>query len=302
MLFYVLEVDGGKVTKLAVSELSHNATGLRVYTRYRIVLTAVNKISLVSTQSDIFTGQLPPQGVHPPQLRVLGSRRIEVTWRLPDVLNGVISKYEVLVATTDVLSQYATVYTAESSIFNTIVANMTPGVSYYVRIAAWTGGGRTVSNASTAKTFESAPEDVLAPLLTPVSPFAINITIVVPLKPNGLIIRYELYQDSNLVKNDTSLHFQSAGLQPYSRHTFRVRACTAKGCGESNSVSAYTLDAPPVGSVTLTASTTGPRTLQAQWTAVQTPNGNMKYVSLISCPLCITCNKQDFPYTKLCTC
>ena len=283
MLLYQLEVNGVNISKLATAELSYNATGLQVYTRYRIVLRAGNSIGLAQIETQIYTGQLPPQGVHAPQLRVLGSRRIEVTWRVPDILNGVISKYEVLVATTDVMSQYTVAYTAASDAFNTIVANMTPGVLYYVRMAAWTGGGRTIGNLSTAKTFESAPEDVLPPALDPVSPFAINVTIRVPLKPNGVIIRYELYHNNNLVKNDTLLHFQSVGLQPYSRHTYRVRACTAKGCGESSPASIYTLDAPPVGNVSLQATTTGPRNLRAQWTAVHIPNGIIRYtVDLIA--------------------
>lgn len=276
MLLYQLEVNGALISKFPSSELSHNATGLRVYTPYRVVLRAANSIGTVTVEAQIFTGQLPPQGVHAPQLRVLGSRRLEVVWRTPDILNGLISKYEVLTSTNDIISQYTVAYTAASNTFNTVVANMTPGALYYVRIAAWTGGGRTISNVSTARTFESSPEDVLTPLLTPISPHAINVTIRVPLKPNGVILRYELYQNNNLVKNDSLLTFQSEGLQPYSLHTFRVRACTAKGCGESAPISVHTLDAPPIGNVTLQANTVGPRTLQAQWTAVQIPNGNIK--------------------------
>lgn len=264
------------ISRFAGAELSYNATGLQVYTSYRVVLRAANAISLVSAATDIYTGQLPPQGVHAPQLRVLGSRRMEVTWRVPLVLNGVISKYEVLASPVDVLSQYTVAYTASSDTFNAVVGNMTPGALYYVRIAAWTGGGRAVSNVSTAKTFESAPEDVPAPLLDPVSSFAINVTIRLPLKPNGIIIRHELYQNGILIKNNTLLHFQSVGLLPHSLHSFRVRACTAKGCGESRPVSTYTLDAPPIGNVTLRAIATGPRKLEALWTAVQIPNGNME--------------------------
>ena len=282
MVLYQLEVNGLTISKFPSAELSYNATGLQVYTRYRVVLRAANTIGVVTAEAQLFTGQLPPQGVHAPQLRVLGSRRIEVTWRLPNTLNGVISKYEVLTAKADVMSEYIVAFTAPSNTFTTIIANMTPGVLYYVRIAAWTGGGKTTGNLSTARTFESSPEVVLTPLIDPISPFAINVTIRIPLKPNGIIIRYELYQNNILVKNDSSLKFQSRGLLPYSLHTFRVRACTAKGCGESAPVSIHTLDAPPVGNITLQASTVGSRTLQAQWTAVQIPNGNIKYVSIFT--------------------
>lgn len=279
ILFYQLEVND--TVRYSGAGFNANITGLQVYTRYKLRLQAANKIGIVTVETHAYTGQLPPGDISAPQLRVLGSRRFDVTWRAPGVLNGVISKYEVLVATADIPSQYTVAYTGNGNIFHTTIATLIPGTLYYVRIAASTGGGRTIGAVATARTFESAPEDVLSPLLLPVSASTINVTIQMPLKPNGVVLYYVLFQDGLPVQNGSVLFYQGKGFRPYSRHTYRTRACTAKGCGESDAVAVYTLDSQPIGNVTLTARITGPRSFTARWTAVQIPHGIIRYEALV---------------------
>ena len=50
---------------------------------------------------------------------------------------------------------------------------------------ACTGGGCTLSPPSRARTEESTPENVAAPLVTPLSPHALNVTWTAPDTPNG---------------------------------------------------------------------------------------------------------------------
>lgn len=55
-------------------------------------------------------------------------------------------------------------------------------------VCAWqacTGGGCTLSPPSQAQTEESTPENVPAPLVTPLSPNALNVTWTPPDTPNG---------------------------------------------------------------------------------------------------------------------
>ena len=275
IFFYQLEVNN--IVRYAGAGFSANITGLKVYTRYELRLRAANAIGFVTSETHAYTGQLPPGNVSAPQVRVLGSRRLAVAWHAPSILNGVISKYEVLTATADISSQYTIAYTGNSNILNTVITTLIPGTLYYVRIAASTGGGRTIGAVATAKTFESAPEAVLPPLPLPVSASAINVTIQIPQKPNGVILYYVLFQDGVAVQNGSALFYQGRGFHPYSRHTYRTRACTAKGCGESDAVAVYTLDSQPIGNVTLTARITGSMSFTASWSAVQIPNGIIRF-------------------------
>lgn len=278
ILTYQLYINGE--TKYSGNAFTYNATGLSVYTSYTIKITACNSIACIPATTTIFTGQLPPSGIHAPQLLVLGSRRIEVRWREPDVLNGVISKYQVQLAERN-STGYKVVFTGTPTTFNTILANMTPATNHFVRISAFTAGGAGIGNVSQARTLESAPEDVPKPLVIPVSSSVLDVTIRTPLKPNGIVLYYVLLQDDVVVGNGTGLHYQRTRFLPYSRHTFRTSACTARGCGESDLAVAYTLDAQPVGNVSLQAHALGPRSFTARWNAVQIPNGIMRLVMVL---------------------
>ena len=280
IMFYQLNVNG--IPKYGQTRFSVNVTGLTVYTSYLVELSACNKKGCVKSFNNILTGQLPPAGIHAPQLRVLGSRRIDVTWTKPATLNGIISKYEILVAKNDANSKFTVAFTGTPDSFHTILANMTPGTLYYIKVAAYTAGGGGMGNASVAKTLESAPEDIPKPVAVAVSYSSINITIQRPNKPNGIIIYYVLFQDNIPVLNATSLFYQGNGFSPYSRHTYRTRACTAKGCGESDLTVVYTLDAQPGGNVSLQANPTSSRSFRATWTPVQIPNGIIRYLGCIS--------------------
>eukprot|EP00794_Sanderia_malayensis_P020024 gene20024-21985_t len=296
IILYQIYING--VTKHVNSgnQFTYNVTGLLVYTSYSVKLSACNNIACISVTTSVFTGQLPPSGVHPPQLRVLGSRRIDVTWQSPDVLNGVISKYEVETAVGS-SRNFTIAFTARPDLFHTVLANMTPGTQYQVRMVAFTAGGGTTSLPSTATTLESAPEDIPKPVVIPVSYSVLNVTMQVPLKPNGVIIYYVLLEDDSVVMNSTVLRYQGTGFRPYSRHTYRTRACTAKGCGESDLAVAFTLDAQPVGNVVLVANALSSRSFRANWTAVQTPNGIIRYSLMAHGEFYINVDATGMPIT-----
>ena len=257
---------------------------LNVYTRFTLMLRACNVINCASSQISVYTGQLAPEGIGAPQLRVLGSRRIDVSWTRPSKPNGVIAKYEVIIAERDVISKYVIAFNASASDFQTVISGLTPGKDYYFRIAAFTDNGnlRAVGNASVARTLDSAPEEIPPPIAVPVSPYSINVTILPPNKPHGKIVLYVLFEDDKPVMNSSSLHYQGSGFLPYSRHTYRSRACTSRGCGESDLTTVYTLDAQPNGSIILDARVLGPRSFRANWTAIETPNGIITYTLLVT--------------------
>ena len=265
------------------SGVSNNFTirGLRAYTEYELQLTACTRIGCaLGPVVRIRTGELPPDGVKAPGVLVRGRTKVEVSWEVPTILNGSIVRYEILFATSDVLSDYVSRFNATPNEFNTTIGNLTAGTLYYVRVRPFTGAGGTLSDATNVTTHEDVPDDIPAPIVVADSPYALSVIMLPPDKPNGVITRYELYQDSitDPVLNVTQLtNYTASGLAPYSRHTFRVRACTAQGCAYGELAAAFTQEIAPNGTVTLTTSILNATAVNARWTRVAVPNGRLFY-------------------------
>ena len=283
IILYNLTLDG----QLLYSGSDNNFTisNLEVYTEYALQLTACTRIGCAQgPMVRIRTGELPPEGVKTPRVIVRGRTEVEVNWEVPNILNGAIVRYEVLFATSDVLSAYVSKFNATPNVFSTVVRNLTAGTLYFVRVRPFTGGGGTFSNASQVRTHEDIPDDIPAPTVVALSPYALYVIILKPDKPNGIITRYELYQDSIVdpVLNETQLsNYTASGFTPYSRHTFRVRACTAQGCAYGAAAVAFTKEIAPNGTVTLTASIRNATAVNARWTRVAVPNGRLFYNLMI---------------------
>ena len=280
---YNLTRDGHVV----YSGTSKNFTiqGLQVYTEYRLQLTACTRIGCAQgPEVRIRTGELPPEGVKTPQAIVRGRREVEVIWEEPSILNGEIVRYEILFATNDVLSAYVSKFNATPDVFSTVISNLTAGTLYYVRVRPFTGGGGTFSNATQVTTHEDVPDDIPAPIVAALSLYSLFIIMLPPNKPNGVITRYELYQDSitDPVLSETQLtNYTADGFSPYSRHTFRVRACTAQGCAYGALAAAFTQEIAPDGTVTLNASIRNATAVNARWTRMAAPNGRLFYNLMI---------------------
>lgn len=284
ILLYNLTLEG----QLVYSGTDKNFTisNLQVYTEYALQLTACTRIGCAQGPvTRIRTGELPPEGVKTPRVLVRGRTEVEVGWEAPITPNGFVVRYEVLFATSDVLSAYVSKFNATPNTFNTVIRNLTAGTLYYVRVRPFTGGGGTFSNASQVRTHEDVPDDIPAPKVVALSPYALFVIILPPEKPNGIITRYELYQDSisDPVLNETQLaNYTASGFTPYSRHTFRVRACTAQGCAYGAEAVAFTKEIAPNGTVTLTASIRNATAVNARWTRVAVPNGRLFYNLMVA--------------------
>ena len=276
---YNLTLDG----QVVYSGTSNNFTiqGLQVYTEYALQLTACTRIGCAQGPVvRIITGELPPEGVNPPRVLVRGETVVEASWQKPSILNGAIVRYEILFATSDVLSAYVSKFNATPDVFSTLIGNLTAGTLYYVRVRPFTGGGGTFSNATQVTTHEGVPDDIPAPDVVADSPYSLYVIMLPPNKPNGVITRYELYQDSitDPVLNVTQLtNYTAGGLAPYSRHTFRVRACNTKDCNYGAYAVAFTQEIAPNGTLTLTASIRNATAVNARWTRVAVPNGKLFY-------------------------
>uniref|UniRef100_UPI00398F6349 usherin isoform X1 n=1 Tax=Pristiophorus japonicus TaxID=55135 RepID=UPI00398F6349 len=275
---YVMFKDGKLI--YTGSEQTYNVTGLAVYSPHRFVLAACTVIGCTnSSQVTLLTAQLPPSYVDAPALTVLDSRSIYVQWKEPAEINGDLERYLLYVLTTeDNLSNGNVMYNSSDLFLEFTLKQLVPGTRYFIKLSACTGGGCTMSQASTAKTEESTPENVPAPIVQSYTSSSFNISWTEPELPNGIVIHYGLYMNGVLMKSSSSLlGFYINDLTPWSLHTFRVQACTAKGCALGPLVKARTLESAPVGGVSLAVIVEDPSSVQVKWTAPNTPNGLLTY-------------------------
>ncbi|MGH0120773.1 UNVERIFIED_CONTAM: hypothetical protein FKN15_027139 [Acipenser sinensis] len=208
---------------------------------------------------------------------------MNLRWRAPTKINGVLERYLLYISTMEhEFGDSNIVYNSSELFHDYTVRHLTPGTSYFMRLAACSGGGCTVSEPIMARTEESTPENVPAPNAQSFLSDSFNVSWTEPEHPNGIITSYGLYMNGVLVQNSTNLHFHISGLAPWSLHTFRVQACTAKGCALGLLVEARTLEAAPVGTVALEMSVEGPRSVRAKWTTPAKPNGLLKYSVLFT--------------------
>ncbi|KAM4602923.1 usherin [Polymixia lowei] len=273
---YLLYHNGRVVYRGKNTQL--NITGLGVYSTHVLALGVCTSAGCTnSSQVTMLTSQLPPGPLQPPTLTLLDARTILVEWSHPSQVNGVLESYLLFLSRDE--AEPVLAYNSSELFEDHTFRNLIPGTAYAITLAACTGGGCTMSPPSQARTEESTPENVPAPLVTPVSPHALNVSWAPPDTPNGVITSYGLWLDGLLVLNSSSSQrfFVVDRLLPWSRHTLRLEACTAQGCGMGPMVEMHTLEMAPVGAILLELNNQSSRALRARWTAPHRPNGNLSY-------------------------
>ncbi|NXG24709.1 USH2A protein, partial [Grallaria varia] len=279
---YTLYMNGipiysGNGTKYVVKDLA-------VFTPHQFLLTACTLAGCTnSSQVTLFTAQLPPSHVDAPVLTVLDSRTIYVQWKEPVEVNGILDRYIIYIANNEQnFTKWNVIYNSTEPFLDFTIPQLSPGTEYLIKLAACTGGGCSISEASTAITDESTPEGVPAPKAQSYSSDSFNISWTKPEYPNGIIANYGLYMDGVLLQNSSRLSCYAYGLAPWSLHSFRVQACTAKGCALGPLVEARTMEAAPEGMVDVFTAVDGPKDIQLKWLAPNKPNGKLTYTVLIT--------------------
>ncbi|KAG8584399.1 hypothetical protein GDO81_008814 [Engystomops pustulosus] len=106
--------------------------------------------------------------------------------------------------------------------------------------------------------------------LTPGTKYFIKLSV-------SVITSYGLYMDGILMQNSSRQSYFVDGLSPWSKHSFRLRACTAKGCALGEKIEAYTQESEPEGNVAVHVNINGPKEVQLKWRGPEKPNGRMTY-------------------------
>ncbi|XP_052767673.1 usherin-like isoform X2 [Mya arenaria] len=248
---------------------------LREYTSYVFYLKACTQVGCTQGPSaTLSTAQLAPLYVKPPKLFSLGTSSVDVTWETPEQLNGVLERYILYLSTIPNLRGNA-VYNSSDFFLDYTITELIAGKTYFISLAACTGGGCTVSKPSNITTAESAPSLVTPPTVTSPSPSQLHVEWTLPGLPNGEIVRFDLFHNERPVYSGLRMYYDIGGLLPYSLHAFRIVACTRKGCSSSVQVKARTMESQPEGFVTMEMEVDDARTISVKWTLPEKPNGNM---------------------------
>lgn len=241
---YQLLMDGTEVyTGLSTT---HTQTGLTPYKLYTFSLIACTRGGC--TQGGEVTGRPlddAPTDLKKPILNVLSSQSIEVIWTPPLNPHGVITSY-------DVRRNGALVYTQSLSISGQLGTTFTdyglsPGMNYLYIITARNRKGSVDSPPMNATTYSSSPAGLSPPVLKPLSSTSMQAIWEPPAKPNGQIQNYSLLLDEQIIYRGGAalLSYIVPGLAFWTQYTFRVQACTSRGCELSDGATARTLEAIP---------------------------------------------------------
>ncbi|NXV84670.1 USH2A protein, partial [Calonectris borealis] len=165
----------------------HVVKDLAVFTPYQFLLTACTLAGCAnSSQVTLFTAQLPPSHVDAPVLTVLDSRTIYVQWKEPVEVNGILDRYIIYIANNEQnFTKWNVIYNNTELFLDFTIQQLFPGTEYLIKLAACTGGGCSISKASTAVTDESTPEGVPASKAQSYSSDSFNISWTKPEYPNG---------------------------------------------------------------------------------------------------------------------
>ncbi|XP_062584554.1 usherin-like isoform X1 [Saccostrea cucullata] len=241
---YQLTMDGSSVYSGLNTE--HTQSGLTPYKLYSFSLTVCTRGGC--TESGEVSGRPlddVPTSLQKPTLNVLSSQSIEVMWKAPLNPHGIITSY-------DVRRDGALIYTQSLSISGNLVTTFTdyglsPGTSYSYVVIARNRKGSVESPAAIATTYSSSPAGLSPPVLKPLSSTSIQASWNQPAKPNGQIQNYTLLLDGQIVYTGGAivLSYTVPGLLFWTEYTFRVQACTNRGCELSEGSKARTLEAVP---------------------------------------------------------
>ncbi|XP_075451724.1 usherin isoform X2 [Ascaphus truei] len=274
---YILYLNGSQI--YIGNETEYNVSALATFTPHQFLLTACTVVGCTnSSQVTLLTAQLPPDYVFPPILTVLDSSSIYVQWKEPKAINGILERY-ILLITSNLknIQSWNVIYNSNELFLDYTIRKLFPGTKYFIKISACTEGGCTTSDISSATTEESSPEGVQTPKIQSYSPDSFNISWSKPERPNGIITGYGLYMNGILMQNSSHLSYFVDELSPWSKHLFRLQACTAKGCALGPMVEAHTQESKPEGKVLLHATTEGPSGVRVKWQGPEKPNGQITY-------------------------
>jgi hypothetical protein len=202
--------------------------------------------------------------------------------------------------TTTTLAPYRvqTVNAGDASARKFTVEDLTPGAKYLFRVVATTNGGSTSSDNATIVTTERAPERLPVPDLEVLSETSIQVTVLPPLEPNGIILESTVTEtETNVTKklNQGEYVVIFDNLHAGVEYTFSSTATNVIGTVGSGNVTITTADErAPEGVPTPTVEFKNTSTVVISWELPTAPHGVLTEFLLKSAAFD---EKYDLPLT-----
>ena len=255
---------------------------LEPFTTYEYVLEACTVVGCTnSSVGFVSTVEGVPAGLDPPSLIGLSSTIVQASWTMPSQPNGIISYYELVRVFGDDLSQTELVANTTNLIAS--VSGLLPSTLYYFRLIAYNSFGSVNSNVSMITTLEDTPEQILPPVVTVVNSSSLLVSWQEPLQPNGVITNYTIFRNSvSVVIGYMNYSFLDTDLLPFTTYSYFILACTAKGCGASQTTSEMTDEAIPESIQQPDIISVTAYSVMVNINAVGKPNGIVRYVLRIT--------------------
>ncbi|OWK08238.1 USH2A, partial [Cervus elaphus hippelaphus] len=218
-----------------------------------------------------------PDGVLPPRLSSATPTSLQVVWSTPARNNAPGSpRYQLQMRPGHSTHGFLELFSNPSASLNYEVRDLQPYTEYEFRLVASNGFGSAHSSWILFITAEDKPGPIDPPIILDKKSRMILVTWQHPLKCNGLITHYNIYQHGRLslktsgnVTNGTVTH-----LRPYTAYTFQVEACTSKGCSLSaDSQTVWTLPDAPEGILSPELFSDTPTSVIISWQPPTHPNG-----------------------------
>ncbi|KAK6634651.1 hypothetical protein RUM43_012052 [Polyplax serrata] len=227
----------------------HQLTGLSKFTKYLIILRAVNEKGegppsepvVGETMEDVPSGH--PQDV---QCSSLSPESLQVTWKppQPSKIHGIIQGYKVFYEPADELTGVMGRQSKIVSSLTTVLHTLQPYTNYSVQVLAFTRAGDGVrSGFMYCITDESTPEAPSAIKAVVSSESAVVISWLPPKNCNGVLTKYTVYirvlekgSEIKTIKNTLPaqhLSYEAVGLKKRESYEAWVVASTKVGHGQS---------------------------------------------------------------------
>lgn len=248
--------SGLLVNLVNASTLSYYNTGpdLTPFTEFEYRLICVNsKGESSSNWTLVRTLPAPPQVILPPEISDVSAFTLKVSWLPPLVPNGVMINYRIQYRSTlsdPALSPQTNSLLVDGSISSTSVSGLRPYTIYDIRVVAVNAAGSLSSNWTRITTAQAAPADLgLFDVEKMTNGLSVILRWNVPVKPNGIISNYLVYEYGNInaIYQGLTRQFEYPRLKPFTLYQVRLEACTYGGCARSLWQSFYTAEVAPQG-------------------------------------------------------
>lgn len=261
--------------------LTFDNSGLTPFTSYEYRLRVTNGAgSVFSEWVAVQTNEDIPSGLSLPLFdnADISARMVTATWAPPTSPNGIIMRYvlEYRLAVDPVTLEAGAVIAAQEVAANVTVAaatGLSPVTEYQFRVVVINGAGRGAGPFESIQTREDVPEGIQPIIVEQRTGSTLLLTWTPPLTPNGVVLRYMISLDGEVVYSDLPLVYTATSLEPFTSYNLQLSSCTSAGCASGSIQSATTAEVPPTDQGIPSLSIIESGNVGVRWSPPARPNG-----------------------------